>query len=393
MDKKKLMILGASILQLPAIIKAKEKDLHVIVVDMNKNAIGVSYADEFLEISTTDVENIVRRADELKIDGIMTLATDMPMRAVAAVGEKLGLNTISSSTAKIATNKALMRESLLKFHVPIPKFYYTDNYLEFKEIIDSFDGDVIAKPADSSGSRGVYLLDDRRNIKKAFDYSKSYSKSGEVVIEEYMTGKEVSVETITVNSSTYVVAITDKKTSGPPYFVEIGHSIPSKLTEEIKSKIKKVAVEGVNALGINNSASHVEIIVTEDGPKIVEIGSRLGGDNITSHLVPLATGVDMIDLCIDLAMNNKIYPKQKFDRGSAISYILPQNEIVFSEEKIKVAKMLSGIKDIQIFRDNINKISEIHNSTERLGYVISCESNVDKAISIINKAREILLKK
>lgn len=121
-EHKKLMILGASQLQLPAIVKAKNMGLHVIVLDINKNAIGVNYADEFYEISTIDTESIIKKAEELNIDGIMTLATDMPMRAVAAVGERLGLNTISYETAIRATDKARMREQLSKSNVSIPFF-------------------------------------------------------------------------------------------------------------------------------------------------------------------------------------------------------------------------------------------------------------------------------
>ena len=96
---KRILILGASILQLPAIKKAKQKGYYTIVADMNPNAIGVQYADEFHCVSTIDIEGVTNLADEIKPDGIMTLATDMPMRAIAAAATKLGLPGITMDTA------------------------------------------------------------------------------------------------------------------------------------------------------------------------------------------------------------------------------------------------------------------------------------------------------
>ena len=120
---KKLMILGASILQLPAIIKAKEMGLHVIAVDMDQNAVGLQYADTKLIISTIDIVNVVKAAKEYNIDGIMTLASDMPMRAVAAVAKELNLIGIDDDTALKAPNKAYMRQCLKDNNVHIPIFY------------------------------------------------------------------------------------------------------------------------------------------------------------------------------------------------------------------------------------------------------------------------------
>ena len=119
---KKLMILGASILQLPAIIRAKEMGLQVIAVDMDQYAIGRETADVFLQISTIDIPKVVEAARILKPDGVMTIASDMPIRTVAAVAKELNLVGVTEDTALKATNKAIMREALKKNNVPIPKF-------------------------------------------------------------------------------------------------------------------------------------------------------------------------------------------------------------------------------------------------------------------------------
>ena len=292
MKSKKIMILGASILQLPAIQQAKEMGLHVIAVDMNPDAIGFKESGIQCEvISTIDIPAVLKCAKENAIDGIMTLASDMPMQTVALVAEELGLVGISKETALKATNKAFMRDALQDCNVPIPLYHRVNDYQGFLEAVNDIVGrgyKCIVKPADNSGSRGVDLLKSQtpENLQKAYDYSKTFSRTGELVVEEYMEGSEVSVETLSINGICHVIQITDKITTGVPYFVEMGHSQPSMLSEKIKEEIAEVAKAANKALDIMDGPSHTEIKVTKDGPKIVELGARLGGDNITTHLVP-----------------------------------------------------------------------------------------------------------
>ena len=385
MSQKKLMILGASRLQLPAIMEAKNMGLYTIVIDINKNAIGVDYADEFYRISTIDINNIIKKAEELKIDGIMTLATDMPMRSVAAVGEKLGLNTISYETAIRATDKVEMRKCLLENNVPVPFFYSIGTYNEFKEAVNSFKEDLIVKPVNSSGSRGVYLLHGRNNLKSIYNYSRSFSKNGKVLVEEYMKGPEVSVETITINRITYIIAITDKLTNGAPYFVEMGHSIQSLLPDNVKDDIKNVAKAAIAAIGINNSSAHTEIIVTDKGAKIVELGSRLGGDNITTSLVPLSTGVNMVKSCIELALGRIPDINRKFNKGSAIRFFNSGEGILRKVEGIENVRNRPGICEINITKSIGEKIEEIKSSVNRIGYVIAQSDSVQDAMDICQK--------
>ncbi|PPK45273.1 ATP-grasp domain-containing protein [Clostridium algidicarnis] len=385
MKQQKLMILGVSELQLPAILKAKEKGLYVIGVDMNKNAVGVKYVDEFYELSTIDTGGILDKAVELGIDGIMTLATDMPMRSVAAVGERLNLTTITQKTAIMATDKARMREQLSNCNVPIPFFSSVLTYEEFEKAVNSFHGDIIIKPSDSSGSRGVYLLRDRNELEKTYEYSRKFSKTGEVVVEEYMSGPEVSVETITIKGVTHIIAITDKETSGHPYFVEMGHSIQSLLSEDMKEDIKKVTKAAITALGIDNSSAHTEIIVTSKGAKVVELGARLGGDNITTSLVPLATGIDMVEACIDLALGNKPNINKRFNKGAAIRYFNSNSGTLSKVEGIEKVRNNEGIQGILISKSIGDKINKIRSSVDRIGYVISQAESTEKAIDICKK--------
>mgnify|MGYP002598558479 FL=1 len=381
---KKLMILGASILQLPAIEKAKEMGLDVLVVDMNPDAVGFNVPGIEKEIiSTIDIQAVISAAKRHRIDGIMTLATDMPMRTVAAVAKEMNLIGIDEETALKATNKAEMRKALQLNNVPIPKFYVVSNKDEYKDVMKQFNVPFIVKPADSSGSRGIFEVKDIHNedlIVEAYEYCHPFSRVGDVVVEEYMEGPEVSVETLTVNGECHVIQITDKLTTGAPHYVEMGHSQPTMLSKEIAEQISKVAKAANKAIGIKNGPSHTEIIVTKEGPKIVELGARLGGDNITTHLVPLSTGVNMVECCIKIALGEIPDIKKKWNKGSAIRYFEQHAGVIDSIEGVDKAEEIDGVQQISIVHGVGEEVTEINSSGERMGFVIAQDVDVDAAI-------------
>lgn len=394
-DKKRLMILGASILQLPAIQKAKEMGLTVIAVDIEEQAIGFKEADICLPISTIDTEKVLEAAKKYEIDGIMTLASDMPMRVIAKVSKEMDLVGINEATALKTTNKIIMRQALLKNKVPIPYFYKASNESEFLEAVEYIkhkECRCIVKAADNSGSRGVDLLRDfkKATLKKAYKYCKQYSRSGDVIVEEYMEGPEVSVETLSIDGECRVIQITDKLTTGAPYFVEIGHSQPSELDIKIKKKIEAVAILANKAVGITNGPSHTEIIVTKEGPKVVELGARLGGDNITTHLVPLSTGIDMVECCIQIALGERPNYEAKLEKASAIRYIKSNEGIINSIFGVNNARKMEGIQQVSIVHDVGYQMKSIKSSADRLGFVIAQGDTIKDAINFCENALKII---
>lgn len=386
MMNKKLMILGASILQLPAIEKAREMGLETIVVDMNPNAVGFAVPGVKKEvISTIDIPKVLKVAQGYHIDGIMTLASDMPMRTVAVVSEKMNLVGIDYDTAIKATDKGKMRKALKENSVPIPLFFEVNTIEEYYTAVEQIKmagHRCIVKPTDNSGSRGIDLLSDykQETIDKAYEYSKQCSRSGNIMVEEFMEGSEVSVETLSMGGICHVIQITDKLTTGAPYFVEMGHSQPSQLSENMKMKIEQIAKAANRAIGIKNGPSHTEIKITKDGPKIVELGARLGGDNITTHLTPLSTGVNMVECCIHIALGEKPDILPKLNKGSAIRYFKQHAGVVKTIEGIEEAKTIEGIKQISIVHDIGEYVTEINNSVARMGFVIAQDKNAESAI-------------
>ena len=390
--KKKIMILGASELQLPAILKAKELGLEVISIDYNPDAIGFSYSDKYYVVSTLDKEEVLEIAIEEKIDGIMTLASDLPMRTVSYVAKKLSLFGPKQETVQLVTNKFLMRDCFKKNGLQSIEFKKTNNIDDVMSFLQD-KKEIVLKPTSSSGSRGISHIrcdDDRSIIENSFQYTMENSANQEIIIEEFLKGKEVSVESMTINGKTEIIQITDKLTTGSPHFVEIGHSQPAQLSETMYSDICTLVKNTINAVNLDNGPAHTEIMISDEGLNIVEIGARLGGDFITSHLVKYSTGIDMVELLIKATIGEKISIPNKEDKGSAIRFL------TFPTGKVKkMTNHNADSTDSNIVKYELNiqvgdTVPELLSSNSRYGYVIAQGNTVQKAITSCEQFIELI---
>ncbi len=406
---KKIFILGASSLQVPAIKMAKEKGLYVYALDYDPHAVGITEADEFLCISTIDKEAVLEAAKKYKPDYVITSTSDMPVRTVSFVNEKLGkTNDISYEDAICATDKAAMRRRMKECKVPIPDFYIVNTCGEFIEKAHKLGKRFVSKPADNAASRGVVLYDrdmilrEKNNLnlsddeiikdelRRIFEFTSGYSRSGEVLLEEFMEGDEVSVESFTVNGETHIITITDKLVTELPFFVETGHTEPSRLPEKVQEDIKRVTIAAIQAINIKNGPSHTEIKITDSGAKLVEIAARLGGDFITSRLVPLSTGVDMIDCCLSSVVGDEVKLKNRFSKGAAIRFLHAPYEksveeagddsYVIADIKGDIeAQKMPGVKEVILYKSRGDKVKGITSSGDRIGHVIATGKDADEA--------------
>ena len=383
---KKMFVVGASILQLPAIEKAKEYGYEVAVADYNPKAIGIAYADKYYDVSTIDEKGVCEAAKDFGADGIMTLATDMPMRSVAYTCNKLGLVGISYDTAIKATDKAEMIRAFEENGVAHPSYYVLEHGKTLDRLPANLEYPIISKPVDNAGSHGVQIIRSEQELQSAIKYSRENGRSGDIIIEEYMEGPEISVETLSIDGVCHVIQITDKLTTGAPNFVETGHSQPTALPQETVEKIKKLAIAANKAVGITDGPSHTEIIVTKHGPKIVELGARLGGDCIATHLVPLSTGVDMVGACIEIALGGKPDITHKINKGSAIRYFSQHKGVIKEITGLEEAKNTDGVKQVSVVHGVSKKISDITDSGSRMGFVIAQAETSEKAAEICEEA-------
>lgn len=371
--RKKLLILGGGEMQVPVIEKCKSLGFYTIVTDMSEQAPGFRFADLSLIMDTNDTSATLNAAKENKVDGILT-TSDAPVNTVAYVCHELNLFGLSKKSAEISTNKVLQREILKEndFKTPGYKKIKDSNEINSKTWEMSFP--VVVKPVDSSASRGVCKVSVFEELNEAVANALSFSKSGVVVIEEFIEGREYSIESLTQNGITYIIAITEKGVVGnSSYFVEERHIIPADLTQEKSIEIEQYVKQIMVLFNIDNSATHIEIKMTKTGPVLIELGARLGGDFIASDLVPLATGVDMLENVILIALGQPIKINKTKQCFSGIQFLHKDNyhQAVKASLKLNFAEKW----EFKQFKD-----APLKNSLDRLGYFIVEEENSRKEL-------------
>jgi biotin carboxylase len=320
---KKLAILGASYLQYPLVSKASEMGIETHVFAWSEGNVVGDICDFFYPISILDKNSILEKCIDIEIDGIISIGSDIAMPTINYVAEKLHLVGNSLRSTRLSTDKFEMRMAFQNSKIPCPRFYFF-NTPNFSNEEISFP--VIIKPTDRSGSRGVTKVTQHKDVNAAIEKALENSINKRAIVEEFMVGREFSVEMISYQGVHNIITITDKITTGSPFFVEIEHHQPADITKDISNKIEETVKSGLQSLGIENGASHSEVFLTENNEiRIIEIAARMGGELIGSHLVPLSTGYDYIKHTIEISLGifEGFFHTERVLNYSGIYYILP----------------------------------------------------------------------
>lgn len=360
--KKKIAVVGASYLQLPLVQKCIELGHEVYCFAHEEGAVCRDFCDRFFPVSILQKEEILNICTEIGIDGVLTIASDIAIPTVNYIAAVMGLTGNSPDFSIISTNKNQMKNALRSFGLNVAKFCAISN-VEDLDKVEAFRYPLIVKPADRSGSLGVTKISGKSELEEAFFTALSYSINQEVIVEEFIQGYEISVESITFHKAHYFLSITDKVTSGAPHFVELEHHQPSIMSVSLQEEILSVLPQALNALGIINGAAHSEFIITDKEEVFInEIGARMGGDFIGSHLVRLSTGYDFLKGVIDVALGDFKPPILLEKKRSGVVFLSCENDDLLS-----VNPEDPSIVEFKIISEKKDKLTK---SADRHGYAI-----------------------
>jgi carbamoyl-phosphate synthase large subunit len=379
MDKKSILIFGAGKLQKSIIEQAKLMGLYTIAIDPDPNAICKSIVDSFDVIDGNNYEKTFEVAKKNNIVGIVTSATDKPLLMMARIARALGLPFYSTKTAIISTDKFLMKKAFIKGNIPCAN----GKLISSNEEISDFCFPVIIKPRDNSGSRGVIYCSNKDEVEKTFTEVKQYTKKDSILVEEYIEGKEYSIESLHYNGKSEVIQYTEKITTPHPYNVELGHIQPANLSLDTKEKINQIISKIGVCLNFKNCASHTELIINSKGIFVIETSPRLGGDFITSDLVPLSTGINMEKQLLNIAINN-VFEKSKItNNNSAVLFfdLLNKNTNI-NQLKFELEKKENNISSFEFYFSDLSKLPKITSSLNRHGHVIFSADYSEELLTI-----------
>ena len=389
---KKIMVLAAGLLQIDVIEKAKSMGYYVLAVDGNPKAPGFNVADKAICADIVNEETMLKIARDEHVDGVIHPCSEVSMAVMGRINDELGLSGISRKQAICATNKHLMRKAFEKGNAPSPKSILAQDAEDaWRRLQSEFDTDAILKPSRNSGSRGIAKV--ARNMYKgdfirAYDEALSESRDHSVLIEQFIEGPEFSIEMIVWRGEIHVLTVTDKKTTGAPHFVELGHNQPSCFSDAEVETLKAAAIAGVRALGVNNCACHAEAKLMNGKAYLMEVGARLGGDFISTELTHLSTGVDMVAAAIDVALGVEPDLSAKEEpKGVCIRYFCPKPGKLVSISNTEVLNN-PHVYLWEIYPKEGDVIPAVTSSLCRSGHVIVTEKTPQKAIELAERLIE-----
>jgi biotin carboxylase len=392
---KTLLILGAGKEQVAAITAARAKGIRTLVLDFNPKADGRALADEFHLVSTRDRDAILNfvKGYAGRIDGVMTIASDIP-HMVSLAAEAVGARHIPVPVAEICVHKLHMKEKLASAGVSVPAFARITSLDELQAFIDRVGFPIVIKPVDNSGARGVQRLTRGMDIAAAFEYARGFAYSGEVIAEKFISGLQISTEGLFHDGVFHCTGFADRNYTrlddAVPFMVEDGGDIPTVLNEADKKKVEVEFEKAARALGIDWGPAKGDMIFGDDGrPYVVEIAARLSGGNFCYDKVPWSTGVDIVDILVDMAVGNTVDPARFVptrDLATSQRYFFPAAGTIKQIDGIAKVEAAAHIRKVDVWAGPGQSIAAAENHPSRVGYVIACAPTREEAVAAAQAA-------
>lgn len=362
MDKQyKIAIMGAGKWQTPLYIKAREMGIetHGFAYE-DGNEVARDLADYFYPISLADKEAVLAQCRAIGVDGVVTCASDFATEIACWVAEQMGLNTNSYDTVLHIHDKSWVREQTKDLaSIAHPKTITMD----LKSLSVPFYPCVV-KPVHGFGKRGVWFVHSPEELEQV-KLQADFHDGENALAEQFIVGKEYSVESLSFHGKHYMVQITEKMSDGAPHFVELGHHQPADLSDECRTKVQQAVYDILTAVGYTNGASHIELKITDEGAiYLIDLNPRGGGDYISTHLVPLSTNCDYSREIILIALDcfdDSAYPYKNI-AYSGVYFLTKQTQrlLPYFEQDIPCV----------IQKEYTTNISESITNNDRSGYMI-----------------------
>lgn len=386
---KKILMLGGAMQQIPVIKAARDMGHYVITCDYEPENPGHKLANEYFNVSTTDLDGVLELAEKLKIDGIIAYASDPAAPTAAYVAEKMSLPGNPYESVKLCTEKDLFRGFLKEHGFNCPKAQGFKTYEEALAEIDKFRFPVMVKPVDSSGSKGVVKIYSRAELKDAVEEALSYSRGKRFIVEEFIVkkGYQVSGDGFSVDGKLVFTSYGNELYSsagGTREYVALGEFWPTLLTAEQKAKVDDELQRLITELGMRTCAYNIEVILDEnDTPYILELGPRNGGSYIP-QLIEYATGVDLVKYTILGALGEDCSDLKMVEtKGVWSNYMIMSHEAgrfkgIQFDPKFEEKNLL----DVYCTASEGDEVRAYRNTTDSMGTIIFRADSINEMIEI-----------
>lgn len=356
---KTVLIVSGGIEAADAARRAKELGYYVVVSDRDPEAPGFACADSCLIADVYSPDETAAAADRYhrkirRINGVICVAADAPVTA-ATVSQRLGIRGLPVHTAETACDKLAMKRCFASAGVPVPWFTQVETPQALQRIAIERGNNLVIKPVDSRGSRGVQRIAQVADLTKAFLLAREHSPTDRVMVEEYLEGPQVSTESIVVNGKCFTPGFSDRNYEYleryAPFFIENGGDLPSQLSDEIQFKVRDVVAKAAKALGVIDGTVKGDIVVHKGEPYVIELAARLSGGFFCTREIPLNTGVDFLGAALKLAVGDDVSPAElepKQFTPVIQRYAFPNPGKIVRVLGAEEARKIAGITDVVV---------------------------------------------
>ena len=315
--QKKLLIIGAGDFQLPLVQEAAKTCQVLLAAPVISEAFD-PYISDRLICDVRDEETILAFAKKHQIDGVITDQTDIAVRSVAYVAEHMGLPGIGSETGLLFTDKSRMRARMAELGIHQLENRTVASVEEAVEFFRHYGGRVIIKPLDTQGSRGVQVCASEQELRDKYPEAARWSGNGNVIVEQFATGREFVVESLVLDYDYHNLCIGDTLYFDiPDAFAAKSRIFPTTADEALRSKVLALDEQIIRGFGLRQGITHSEYIMEGDEVYLIETAARGGGVFISSDLIHLSSGLHTEQFLINIALGRQkevpeILPQQQY---------------------------------------------------------------------------------
>jgi biotin carboxylase len=408
----RILILGGGVMQLPAVRLAKGRGWEVVVAAAGIGPEIEGLADRCERVDLRDREAVTRFARALEqqggLDGVFTAGTDFST-TVAWVAQRLGLPGIPYEAAVAATDKARMRDAFRAHGVPSPRFFtvtasekagawgsgdVSSLVTPPANLPQGFSFPLVVKPVDNMGARGVRRVDDPQQLRRAVETALGQSAGGTAIVEQYLEGPELSLDALIHDGRITVCGVADRHICFPPYFVEMGHTMPSGLPPDVLEEAREVFRRGIRALGLTRGAAKGDVKITAEGAVVGEIAARLSGGYMSGWTYPFASGVEVTAGALNLAVGlppGDLTPRRSWVSAERAFISIPGT--VKALEGLEQAKSIPGVEELFLRAEAGKQVRLPIDNMGKCGNLISKAPGRVEAVEAVEKAvRSVLVR-
>lgn len=381
---RRLLVLGAGPAQLGLLRAARERGLFLIACDRDPAAPGLRYADRRAIVSAEDEEGLDRLARAERIEGVIAPGIDWPVAIAARIAERLGLaHPLRPETAALAVSKLRQRERFAASGVPQPRYAVCSSPGEAAEAARALGFPCVVKAPDRQGQRGLTRLDGPGGLPDAVARALAASRSRACIVEELVSGREVTVNAFLAAGRFHALTVTDRLTADPPAFgVALAHAWPAPGPEPAVAAAQAAAA----ALGVADGPTYTQIVLGPGGASVVELAARLGGGH-DAELCRAALGIDLNGLALAAALGEPAgVPVPKPAGGACVRFLVAPEGELLRVEGLEAARRVRGVLDAGVYRRPGFVFGPLRRGADRAGFVLAVGRSRDDALARAGRA-------